>query len=418
MLTRRQILLLGGLAAIAAGVGGCSQRVKDAHELLGSTALLDLPLEDAPGFDLAARGSANLGWELLASDPNPNRVIAPSSLAVTLGILAEGATDETLDAIDATFVLLGDERATALGALRQSLARYDSLPKSVDVDSPPKDPVVHQASQAVIVEGKHVEQAFLDRIMAYYGVGMAQVPPEGMKRVLDEWASTHTAGLIKESAIDVVPNLVLVLQDAILFAAAWAEEFPNDDRPLEFHAPDGVQQIQALWGEFSVPWAEGEGWTAVRLPYDDTLAMDVILPAPDTAPDQLAAGQMEQVRKALDTAQQRKVSVTLPPIDLTGKIDLLQTLAQHGITFGNSVDGIFPGAVIDQFVQQVRLMVSAKGTVGAALTEVAVLESEALPDPETIEMVVDRPFAVRVLDTRTGWPLFLAVISDATEAAP
>ncbi len=38
--------------------------------------------------------------------------------------------------------------SAALGALRQSLKLYDSLPKSVDVNNPPKDPVVHQASQA------------------------------------------------------------------------------------------------------------------------------------------------------------------------------------------------------------------------------------------------------------------------------
>ncbi len=418
MLTRRQILLLSGLAAVAAGVGGCSKQTMNVHELLGSKPLLKLTLEDAPGFDLAAHGTAELGWELLNSGTDPNRVIAPSSLAVTLGILAEGATDETLDAIDAAFVLFGDERSAALGALRQSLAGYDSLPKSVDVDTPPKTPVVHQASQAVIVEGKSVEQQFLDRISEYYGVGVVQVPIGQMKQLLDEWASTHTAGLIKESAIDVVPDLVLVLQDAVLFAAAWAEEFPDDDRPLEFRAPEGTQQVKALGGEFTIPWAEGDGWAAVRLPYDDALAMDVILPAPDTSPDELSATQMEQVRDALDTAQPRRVGMTMPPVDLTGKLNLLDMLTHHGITFDNSLDGIFPGAVVDQFVQQVRLMVSAKGTVGAALTEVAVRATATLPDTELIEMIVDRPFVMRVLDTRTGWPLFLAVVSDASAASP
>ncbi len=30
-------------------------------------------------------------------------------------------------------------------------------------------------------------------------------------------------------------------------------------------------------------------------------------------------------------------------------------------------------------------------------------------------MVVDRPFIMRVLDTRTGWPLFLAIVNDPAD---
>ena len=59
------------------------------------------------------------------------------------------------------------------------------------------------------------------------------------------------------------------------------------------------------------------------------------------------------------------------------------------------------------------LTVTGKGTVGAALTEAAVGESGSAPTDTTF--VVDRPFIMRVLDTRTGWPFFVAVINDPTE---
>lgn len=414
MFTRRQVLSFGGLAMVAIGVSACSGGGGNATQLRGSASLLELPFEETPGVADAARGSADLGWSLIAAGVEPNRAIAPSSLAITLGMLAEGATDETLASLDAVFGLSGDERSAALGALRQSLKPYELLPESVDVNDPPEAPLVHQASQAVVVEGKQVEQEFLDRIGSYFDTGAQQVPLDEVKAVLDAWVKENTAGLIEKSAIDVKPELVLVLQDAILFAAAWATRFTHDDVPFEFEGPDGPQQITALSGEFTVPYAAGDGWQAVRLPYDEALAMDVILP--DGDPAALSAQQLDDVRVGLDGAASTQVAVTMPPSDLTAKLDLLPMLQAQGITFGNSVDGIFPGAIVDQFAQQVRLMVSAKGTVGAAVTEVAVVESA--PQPPAVELVADRPFVMRVLDTRTGWPLFLAIVSDAADAQP
>ena len=60
-----------------------------------------------------------------------------------------------------------------------------------------------------------------------------------------------------------------------------------------------------------------------------------------------------------------------------------------------------------------RLQVNAKGTVGAALTEVEIPVSAPV-DPPTA-LVMDHPYVMRVLDVRTGWPLFLAVVSDPGE---
>ncbi len=90
--------------------------------------------------------------------------------------------------------------------------------------------------------------------------------------------------------------------------------------------------------------------------------------------------------------------------------DLLESLAAVGVDL-DEMDGIFDGAINEQLAQQVRLMVTAKGTVGAALTEAAVEES-AVEQVPAFDFVVDRRFILRVLDTRTGWPLFVAVVNE------
>ena len=254
----------------------------------------------------------------------------------------------------------------------------------------------------VVVEGKKVEQHFLDRLSTYYGAGAHQVPIGKVKGVLDAWAKKHTAGLIKQSAIEVSPQLVLVLQDAILFAAAWATEFSSDDRNLEFRAPSGTQRVKALSGKFSAPWAKGDDWTAIRLRYDDALAMDVILPDEGTDPNDLSADTLDATRAALDSASRQTVNLTMPPCDLTGKLELLTMLETQGISFDNSVDGIFPG---DR--QPVRTAGTVhgqrQGTVGCS-DRGGGGRVRTVPTPKIISMVVNRPFIMRVLDTRTGWP--------------
>lgn len=101
----------------------------------------------------------------------------------------------------------------------------------------------------------------------------------------------------------------------------------------------------------------------------------------------------------------------MPPADLAVKRNLKEEFVRLGVDLDH-LDGIFDGARANQAVQQVRLQVNAKGTVGAALTEVGIPMSAPADPPTTL--VVDRPYVMRVLDVRTGWPLFLAVVSNPT----
>lgn len=156
--------------------------------------------------------------------------------------------------------------------------------------------------------------------------------------------------------------------------------------------------------------AEGDGWTAVRLPYDDNLAADVVLPDEGTGPEELAAEDLEAATAALNDASEQQVMVVMPSFDLKSKTDLMEALPEIDLS---DLSGIFPGGYGEQWVQQVILQVSAKGTVGAAVTELAVAESAPMLDGV---FEVDRPYVFRVLDTRTGWPLFLASIADPAAA--
>ena len=79
----------------------------------------------------------------------------------------------------------------------------------------------------------------------------------------------------------------------------------------------------------------------------------------------------------------------------------------------NDLAGILPGAAVGKVAQQAVLRVDEEGTVAAALTEGAVVTS--LEPDGGVAMVVDRPFALRIVHVETGWPLFQGVVNDPSD---
>jgi len=418
MITRRQLLCGTGVSALALAVGSCSDGgASTAEDLHGEAAVLTLPWDDTPHTGNAATASARIAWNLMAADEGVrtiNTCIAVSSLAVTLSMLAEGATGNSLQSLDQAFGLSGDERSAAIGALRQALADYEDLPASVDAHDPPEIPVVHQANRVVILDEAEIRQDFLDRLSSYYDTGVTRLPRKNASTNLDEWARKHTAGLVKDSAITVRDRTRLINQDALLLAARWRRRFDRDDAPLSFTTGDGgTADLDALWQTVTTLYVADADWEAVRLFYDDVLAMDIIVPTRGVHPSELDFDTINSSTATLSKADERSVALTMPPSDIRTTWDLLTPLAEQGIDLTN-MTRIFNDATTGQLAQQVRLTVTAEGTVGAALTESG---TDAISAPaEPVRFTVDRPFVMRVLDTRTGWPLFLAIVNDPTDA--
>lgn len=404
MPTRRVVLTTAGLAALAIPLVSCASA--EPEELHGTQPPEEFPLDTAGTADVAAL-TQSLAWTLLGGQDG-NRVLGPSSLASAIAMLGEGAAGASEASLAAATGLEGDARSAAVAALRQALSPYESLPTSIDKSDPPEEIVVHQASQVVILDDAPVKQDYLDRLARFYDSGVERVDRGDAKAVLDQWATTNTAGLIEKSAIEVTPDLRLVLQDAVLFAARWYTPF-GAEFPVPF-TPTGGAPVEVAGMSEVVPaaYAESTRWAAVRLRYDDVLAMDVVLPAAGIAPADLTADDLTAVADGLDASADLRVSVVMPQSDQKQTWDLLGPVREAGIDL-TDLSGIIDGGTLDQLMQQVTLTVSPKGTVGAVLTEGAVGTSAPEIDAE---FHVDRPYIMRVLDTRTRWPIFLAVIED------
>lgn len=408
MLLNRRTLILAGLAAAA--VSGCSAEPK--VETLKGNAAYVAQNPDHPLAKVAAASSQQIGWRLLAQgERTGNQLVSPASLCAALALVGLGASGASATGLDELFGMGSEDRAVGISALRAGLADYASLPESIDANNPPERPIINLASRLLICSDVQPKSPFLDAIRKHFDASMEKVENSAAQANLDAWAKKNTAGLIEKSGIQVGQGTALVVQDALLFASRWEKQFKSDDAPLTFTTGSGkTLEIKALSDSFSARAASGQDWQAVRLPYDENLAMDVILPERGIHPLTWDAHVLQETHEKLSAALENRIEVTMPPADLAVKRKLKEELAQLGVDLDH-LDGIFDGAGANQAVQQVRLQVNAKGTVGAALTEIGGAGSAPmeLPPPK---LVVDRPYVMRVLDVRTGWPLFLAVVSD------
>jgi len=373
----------------------------------------------------------------LRAGDGPNVVVSPSSLVSALAMYSEGAVKTEAAPFDAALGATGQDRTDAVSYLSAALARYDGDPAAVQAAKLPATPVVHTAQRVVLDDNpEHAPaQTFLDRLQRGYGAGVlvTDLGSDKGTAALSSWVNEHTGGLVKETAITPSPTLVAVLQDAVAFAGAWQQPFdPNSTDDADFAAavPGSTDlttvQVPTMHAELSVAVVQADGWTAVRLAYTDDLSADLLLPPSrescppgdcpvwtETDPTMYQAPVLAGLSAALDNAPLVKVDLAVPTLDLKTTTDLMGLLTDLGIA-GEGLTGVRADGepvVLAQAVQQAVLKVDEDGTRAAAVTELAMGEGAA-PPQEVLEIAFDRPFLFVVRDGTTGWPVFLASITD------
>jgi serpin B len=133
-----------------------------------------------------------------------------------------------------------------------------------------------------------------------------------------------------------------VLANAVYFKAAWASSFVEErTKDGMFALPDGGEVTVPLMRQTSyLPYAEGDGYQAVRLPYKgDAAEMLVVLPE---------EGRFEEIEGRLDTAfldevgakinPNAYVRLTMPRFDYETRSDLLPLLRSMGMTTPSMVE--------------------------------------------------------------------------------
>jgi serpin B len=169
----------------------------------------------------------------------------------------------------------------------------------------------------------------------------------------------------------------------------------------------------------SIPGAyrSGPGFEAVALPYASSdVRLFAILPSPGTSP--LQALQKVTVSKLVSSIGAADVDLKLPKFTVSFATALKPALVRlgMGLAFEPGADFTPLGSskfYIGQVLHRTRMEVDEEGTVAAAATAVTMLATSAMHQKTEKKMLVfDRPFALLLVEARTGAILFAGAIYD------
>jgi serpin B len=379
----------------------------------------------APADAVSAAAAVNaFGFDLLrAIHPQGDAVVSPASIALALAMARAGAVGDTATQMDAVLHdAASDAHPTWLNALAAALDSRTGTFK--DADGKDQQVTLRIANATYSQQGMVLRPAFLRAIAERFGAGVQLVDfktaTEAARLAINGWVAGQTEQRIKEllaaGVLDDMTRLVLV--NAVYLKAAWVNPFDADaTKPAPFHHLDGTTtDVPTMHLDADLPYAEGDGWRAVQLPYvGGSLVMTIVVPddfAAFTAG--LDGARFEAVAGALDQ-QQRQVTLAFPAFGTETKVDLAAVLSALGMPAAfDPVAADFSGITADErlsisaVIHQANIDVDEKGTEAAAATAV-VMRATAMP-AEHVTLNVDRPFVFALRDAATGAIVFLGQI--------
>ncbi|MGI8418501.1 MAG: serpin family protein [Nakamurella sp.] len=198
-----------------------------APQALRSTASRREPGDNATARAALAGFGANFLRQAMALEPAANTAISPYSLFTVLAMARAGARGTTASQIDAALWATGtDAQGAVISAVDAGIAA--AIAGSEQRGDHSLQMVLQAANQTWVQRGFEVDQQYLDRLAAQFGVQVVaadfEADPEKMRLAINAWVANRTNQLIPElfpeGSID--RSAVVVLVNALYLKASWA----------------------------------------------------------------------------------------------------------------------------------------------------------------------------------------------------
>jgi serpin B len=216
--------------------------------------------------------------------------------------------------------------------------------------------------------------------------------------------------------------------NATYFHALWSIEFQTSHSPVAFHNFSGTTVNPPMMKrEENVIELRTPDYIAELLPYKGgRFSMVLLLPSKQLSPNAFghfltktawdqALGYLHQSAGptfggpckrwdgASDVYADCGGTLVMPKLKLEYQAELLPELVAMGMATSD-LSNICSGCFLSRVVQKTYLEVDEKGTTAAAATGGAVPASARIPT------VIDRPFALGLIDNASSAPLFMGVV--------
>ena len=259
----------------------------------------------------------------------------------------------------------------------------------------------------------------------YASAFSGEMGSDAYNNILRDWINEHTGNLLTEQAgkLELNADTVLALVSTLYYSASWHDKFSSAATTQDvFHAPNGDVSTDFLHSSDFNTVYYGDGFSAIGLSLENSGRMWLLKPDEgvdaaellqneDTLGFLLANGEWSQTQRAI-------VNLSLPKFDVSSDLDILDTLAQLGMT--DVLDGIksdfTPLAVTDdslaltQAKHAARVKIDEDGCEAAAYTVLGVGATAMLGPEEEIDFTLDKPFVFAITGI-DGLPLFVGLVN-------
>ena len=346
----------------------------------------------------------------LGGEKTDNWLVSPFSLQCALGMLSNGAAEET-----------HDEILYALGLSQYSQEEVNAYFKKL-IEG------LHTVNSAITVKtansvwgnaGVPLKEDFQKMNIENYSAMVSQLDfsdPSAVDQI-NAWCNQTTEGLIPSILDEVNPTATVYLLNSLYFKARWESEFaPEKTQEGDFTTSSGkVIKAHFMQTQRMAAYVENEWFTSTSLSYlNDSYVMRLILPQPEISIDQVLQALSESDENLWKNTILAEINLKMPRFTLENKMDLTPTLQALGMkkAFSGGADfsSMSDVATYISLVQQAtRLKVDEEGSEGAAVTVIGGETSPGMPE-EKVDFFLDRPFLFQILEPATGTVLFMGQV--------
>ena len=356
----------------------------------------------------------NIFQKLHEEKPDSNIFISPLSISTALTMTLNGADGETKTQMHNTLELEGLSLDEVNNAYQYVLTALPALDANTELQL--ANSIWHDLDFAA-----HTE--FLDVNANYFNstVEALDFKEPSSVDVINGWVSDNTNGLIEDILLEIPPDAVMYLINAIYFKGAW--RFPFDSEftvNADFYVtPEQTVPVDRMGygAEVMMPYFQNELFQAVDLPYgDSTFSMTVFLPLPNqTMDDIVATFDTETYNQWVNGFENKRMNFFMPKFEMEYEKKLNDILIDLGMV--HAFDGradlskLGPGGLYISMVKHKSFVeVNEEGTEAAAATVVEIAET-------SVGLFVDlnRPFLFVIRENITNSVLFMGKMMNPAE---
>ena len=341
-----------------------------------------------------------------------SQILSPLSITYALGMLNNGAAGKTQQEIN-DILGFGEAGADAINQFcRKLLTEAPGLDKETRVS-------IANTIYVNSGDGYYLQEGFVEKANQWYDAKPESRDfKDGVTRdVINQWASDHTEGMIKEvlKEDEFNPYAVSYLLNALYFKGLWVNKFDKAytlDEIFNGSTKVPMMHITAKEGfdgsEFE--YTSNDLYQAVNLLYGNgAYQMTVYLPSQGKSIDDVLAQldgkswQMNGKRSCVD--------LKLPRFETKTSIDLIPMMEALGMTKAFIPSAEFPyfcneNIYIELMKQVARIKLDEEGTEAAAVTIIGEKATSMLEIP-VVNFHATRPFLYIISERSTGIIFFI-----------